>query len=105
MEFQYILFLPSKILYQMNKIDGSITILKIIHTNTIMLLCVHLLLSLIIITNFSGNVKNFENSFEGTTTNLASIGLAFYSGLWAYDGWYVIRHTSKMFNWKQVKYM
>lgn len=35
----------------------------------------------------SGNVKNFENSFEGTTTNLASIGLAFYSGLWAYDGW------------------
>ena len=93
MEFQYILFLPSKILYQMNKIDGSITILKIIHTNTIMLLCVHLLLSLIIIINFSGNVKNFENSFEGTTTNLASIGLAFYSGLWAYDGWYVIRHT------------
>lgn len=35
----------------------------------------------------SGNVKNFENSFEGTTPNLASIGLAFYSGLWAYDGW------------------
>lgn len=58
-----------------------------------MLLCVHLLLLLII--NFSGNVKNFENSFEGTTTNLADIGLAFYSGLWAYDGWYVIRHTQK----------
>ncbi|KAL9975672.1 hypothetical protein ACROYT_G012858 [Oculina patagonica] len=35
----------------------------------------------------SGNVMNFEGSFEGTTSNLANIGLAFYSGLWAYDGW------------------
>lgn len=35
----------------------------------------------------SGNVKNFENSFEGTTSNLADVGLAFYAGLWAYDGW------------------
>lgn len=36
-----------------------------------------------------GNVQNFKGSFEGTTSNLANIGLAFYSGLWAYDGWYV----------------
>lgn len=35
----------------------------------------------------SGNVENFKGSFEGTTSNLANIGLAFYSGLWAYDGW------------------
>lgn len=58
------------------------------------------------IINFSGNVKNFKDSFEGTTPNLAKIGLAFYSGLWAYDGWYVIEYTSKMFlnYWKQVKY-
>ena len=35
-----------------------------------------------------GNVQNFEGSFDGTTSNLANIGLAFYSGLWAYDGWY-----------------
>ena len=34
-----------------------------------------------------GNVQNFKGSFEGTTSNLANIGLAFYSGLWAYDGW------------------
>ena len=38
---------------------------------------------------FIGNVQNFEGSFDGTTSNLANIGLAFYSGLWAYDGWYV----------------
>ena len=36
---------------------------------------------------FVGNVQNFAGSFEGTTSNLANIGLAFYSGLWAYDGW------------------
>lgn len=35
----------------------------------------------------SGNLQNFKGSFDGTTSNLANIGLAFYSGLWAYDGW------------------
>lgn len=37
----------------------------------------------------SGNVQNFSGAFKGTTSDLANIGLAFYSGLWAYDGWYV----------------
>jgi hypothetical protein len=35
----------------------------------------------------SGNVKNFQNSFEGTQTSVGAISLAFYNGLWAYDGW------------------
>lgn len=35
----------------------------------------------------SGNVKNFQNSFEGSQTSVGSISLAFYNGLWAYDGW------------------
>lgn len=35
----------------------------------------------------SGNVQNFSGAFKGTTSDLANIGLAFYSGLWAYDGW------------------
>lgn len=34
-----------------------------------------------------GNSKNVGSSFEGTTTNPANIALAFYNGLWAYDGW------------------
>ena len=46
----------------------------------------------------SGNVQNFKGSFDGTTSNLANIGLAFYSGLWAYDGWYV--DMSKLFLYK-----
>lgn len=34
-----------------------------------------------------GNTKNLQSGFQGTTTNFGFIALAFYSGLWAYDGW------------------
>ncbi|KAM9493393.1 b(0,+)-type amino acid transporter 1 [Clarias gariepinus] len=34
-----------------------------------------------------GNTQNLQNAFEGGTTSFGSIGLAFYNGLWAYDGW------------------
>lgn len=34
-----------------------------------------------------GNTKNLSSGFEGTTTNPGHIALAFYNGLWAYDGW------------------
>ncbi|KAF7478640.1 Hypothetical predicted protein [Marmota monax] len=33
-----------------------------------------------------GNTKNFENSFEGTKLSVGTVSLAFYNGLWAYDG-------------------
>uniref|UniRef100_A0A2K5YWE1 Solute carrier family 7 member 9 n=1 Tax=Mandrillus leucophaeus TaxID=9568 RepID=A0A2K5YWE1_MANLE len=33
-----------------------------------------------------GNTKNFENSFEGAQLSVGAISLAFYNGLWAYDG-------------------
>uniref|UniRef100_A0A4W4GIU2 B(0,+)-type amino acid transporter 1 n=1 Tax=Electrophorus electricus TaxID=8005 RepID=A0A4W4GIU2_ELEEL len=33
-----------------------------------------------------GNTQNFANAFEGTTS-FGAIGLSFYNGLWAYDGW------------------
>lgn len=35
----------------------------------------------------TGNTRNFENSFEGTKLSVGAISLAFYNGLWAYDGW------------------
>lgn len=38
-----------------------------------------------------GNVENFKNSFEGTTTNPGKIAKAFYSGIFSYSGWYVLR--------------
>nr|CAD7258620.1 unnamed protein product [Timema shepardi] len=34
-----------------------------------------------------GNVNNLSQGFEGSSTSAKDIALAFYSGLWAYDGW------------------
>ncbi|CAH1982055.1 unnamed protein product [Acanthoscelides obtectus] len=34
-----------------------------------------------------GNTMNLSNGFEGTSTSPKDIALAFYCGLWAYDGW------------------
>ncbi|XP_043562768.1 b(0,+)-type amino acid transporter 1 [Chiloscyllium plagiosum] len=34
-----------------------------------------------------GNTQNFKNSFDGAQTSFGSISLAFYNGLWSYDGW------------------
>ncbi|KAK5873763.1 hypothetical protein PBY51_018775 [Eleginops maclovinus] len=34
-----------------------------------------------------GNSENFSNAFEGSSSSVGAIGLAFYNGLWAYDGW------------------
>ncbi|KAI1895138.1 hypothetical protein AGOR_G00103220 [Albula goreensis] len=34
-----------------------------------------------------GHTENFENSFEGTKVGISPIGVAFYQGLWSYDGW------------------
>lgn len=36
---------------------------------------------------FSGNYKNLENLFGGTTASPGNIALAFFSGMWAYGGW------------------
>ncbi|KAM4743556.1 b(0,+)-type amino acid transporter 1 [Anableps anableps] len=34
-----------------------------------------------------GKTENLSNAFEGSSTSFGTIGLAFYNGLWAYDGW------------------
>uniref|UniRef100_A0A7N6BKK2 b(0,+)-type amino acid transporter 1 n=1 Tax=Anabas testudineus TaxID=64144 RepID=A0A7N6BKK2_ANATE len=34
-----------------------------------------------------GNTENLTNAFDGTAQSFGAIGLAFYNGLWAYDGW------------------
>lgn len=34
-----------------------------------------------------GKVENLSSGFEGTTTKPGHIALAFFNGLWAYDGW------------------
>lgn len=34
-----------------------------------------------------GNTANLSSGFAGTTSDPGRIALAFYNGLWAYDGW------------------
>ncbi|KAK2088147.1 b(0,+)-type amino acid transporter 1 [Saguinus oedipus] len=41
------------------------------------------------------NTKNFENSFEGTQLSVGAISLAFYNGLWAYDGWNQLNYITE----------
>lgn len=36
---------------------------------------------------FKGNTQNLHKGFEGTKLDANNIALAFYNGLWAYDGW------------------
>ncbi|XP_060041658.1 B(0,+)-type amino acid transporter 1 [Erinaceus europaeus] len=42
-----------------------------------------------------GNTKNFENSFEGSKLTVGAISLAFYNGLWAYDGWNQLNYITE----------
>jgi len=35
----------------------------------------------------TGHVELLKDPFHGTTTSVGNVALAFYSGLWAYDGW------------------
>ncbi|XP_038556748.1 b(0,+)-type amino acid transporter 1 isoform X2 [Micropterus salmoides] len=34
-----------------------------------------------------GKTETLSNAFDGTSSSVGAIGLAFYNGLWAYDGW------------------
>ncbi|XP_029901600.1 b(0,+)-type amino acid transporter 1 [Myripristis murdjan] len=34
-----------------------------------------------------GNTETLSHAFEGSPPSVGAIGLAFYNGLWAYDGW------------------
>ncbi|XP_072488173.1 B(0,+)-type amino acid transporter 1 [Notamacropus eugenii] len=42
-----------------------------------------------------GKTKNFENSFEDTRISVGAISLAFYNGLWAYDGWNQLNYITE----------
>lgn len=36
---------------------------------------------------YLGNMENLNSGFDGTTSSPGHIALAFFNGLWAYDGW------------------
>jgi len=52
---------------------------------------------------FQGHTKNFENSFEGTNADISSIGIAFYQGLWSYDGWNTLNFVTEELKHPEVR--
>uniref|UniRef100_A0A3Q1I5F0 Zmp:0000001267 n=1 Tax=Anabas testudineus TaxID=64144 RepID=A0A3Q1I5F0_ANATE len=52
---------------------------------------------------FQGNTQNFDNSFEGTNLGVSSIGIAFYQGLWSYDGWNTLNFLTEELKHPEVR--
>ncbi|XP_066493069.1 B(0,+)-type amino acid transporter 1 [Tiliqua scincoides] len=42
-----------------------------------------------------GNTQNFKDSFKGSKLSVGGISLAFYNGLWAYDGWNQLNYITE----------
>ncbi|NXX09163.1 BAT1 protein, partial [Larus smithsonianus] len=42
-----------------------------------------------------GKTENFKDSFKDSTISVSSISLAFYNGLWAYDGWNQLNYITE----------
>uniref|UniRef100_T1J7A2 b(0,+)-type amino acid transporter 1 n=1 Tax=Strigamia maritima TaxID=126957 RepID=T1J7A2_STRMM len=42
-----------------------------------------------------GHIENLANGFQGTTNSYGNIATAFYSGLWAYDGWNNLNYVTE----------
>ena len=42
-----------------------------------------------------GNTGSFEDSFENTNVGINPIGIAFYQGLWSYDGWNNLNYVTE----------
>ncbi|XP_003744629.1 b(0,+)-type amino acid transporter 1 [Galendromus occidentalis] len=42
-----------------------------------------------------GHTEYLETGFEGSTTSLGDVATAFYSGLWAYDGWNNLNYVTE----------
>ncbi|KAM6979725.1 cystine/glutamate transporter [Aplochiton taeniatus] len=44
---------------------------------------------------FKGETQNFENAFEVSSVDLAGLPLAFYSGMYAYAGWFYLNFVTE----------
>lgn len=42
-----------------------------------------------------GHTENFEDSFENSNVGINPIGIAFYQGLWSYDGWNNLNYVTE----------
>lgn len=53
---------------------------------------------------FQGRTENFQKSFEGTNVDVSSIGLAFYQGLWSFDGWNTLNYLTEELKQPEVRF-
>ncbi|XP_061699171.1 b(0,+)-type amino acid transporter 1-like [Syngnathoides biaculeatus] len=44
---------------------------------------------------FHKGTGNFENPFQGSDLRVGSFGIAFYQGLWSYDGWNTLNYVTE----------
>nr|XP_006626415.2 PREDICTED: b(0,+)-type amino acid transporter 1-like [Lepisosteus oculatus] len=44
---------------------------------------------------FRGHTDSFHKAFEGTIVGINNIGVAFYQGLWSYDGWNNLNYATE----------
>lgn len=42
-----------------------------------------------------GQTQSFHNTFQSTTTGIGAVGMAFYQGLWSYDGWNNLNYVTE----------
>ncbi|XP_061598854.1 b(0,+)-type amino acid transporter 1-like [Cololabis saira] len=52
---------------------------------------------------FQGDNQNFHDSFEGTNVGVSSIGIAFYQGLWSFDGWKTLNYLTEELKHPEVR--
>ncbi|KAF7665299.1 hypothetical protein LDENG_00144660 [Lucifuga dentata] len=50
-----------------------------------------------------GHTENFEESFENTDVGINPIGIAFYQGLWSYDGWNNLNYVTEELKRPEVR--
>lgn len=43
----------------------------------------------------NGQVQNFQNAFQNTRYEAGAIGIAFYQGLWSFDGWNNLNYVTE----------
>uniref|UniRef100_A0A8C2XM50 Zmp:0000001267 n=1 Tax=Cyclopterus lumpus TaxID=8103 RepID=A0A8C2XM50_CYCLU len=52
-----------------------------------------------------GHTEHFEDSFENTNLAINPIGIAFYQGLWSYDGWNNLNYVTEELKRPEVSQM
>lgn len=50
-----------------------------------------------------GHTENFDDSFKNTNLGISPIGIAFYQGLWSYDGWNTLNYVTEELKRPEVR--